>query len=214
MNAEIAWVRAVVTLGGDRTTAKAGARDLALRYAEPHRRYHGRSHVEAVLADAERLAAAEGVDDEQLAILTLGVCAHDVVYDAKPGEDERASAEWARLHLTSAGLAEHVTGAVAALVLTTLTHSFDPDDVVAAVLSDADLAILATDMATYDAYSSAVREEYSEITDDLWVLGRRHVLEQLLAKPSLYVTTTAIAQWEEPARRNLQRELQMLAAVD
>lgn len=214
MDAETAWVQAVVALGGDRMTAERSARELVLRYAEPHRRYHGRSHVEAVLADAERLAAAEGLGDQQQAILTLGVCAHDVVYDARPGEDEQASAEWARHHLTYAGLGEDLTGAVEALVLTTLTHSFEPDDVVAAVLSDADLAILATDVTTYDAYSSAVREEYAEIPDDLWVAGRRHVLEQLLAKPRLFATTTAFALWEEAARRNMRRELRMLPAVE
>jgi predicted metal-dependent HD superfamily phosphohydrolase len=210
MNAEAAWVRAVLALGGDRAAAEDAARDLAHRYAESHRRYHGRGHVEAVLADAERLAVAEGLDDRQSAILTLGVCAHDVVYDAKPGADEEASANWARQHLTAANVSADATMAVVTLVLTTLTHTFEPDDVTAAVLSDADLAILGTQPAIYDGYASAVREEYAAIPDDLWSIGRRQVLEGLLAKPQLFVTRRGFEQWENPARQNIARELRTL----
>lgn len=210
MNAERAWVRGVVALGGDESAAEAGARDLAGRYAQPHRRYHGRSHVEAVLTDAQRLASAESLDARQQAVLTLGVCAHDVVYDAMPGDDEQASADWARHQLASAGVDEEPADAVAALVMTTLTHSFPPEDRVAAVLSDADLAILAAERTTYDGYTRAVREEYAAVPDDLWVIGRRNVLEQLLAKPRLFVTDAGHDQWEASARENIERELEGL----
>ena len=37
-----------------------------------------------------------GLDDDTAALVALAACAHDVVYDGRPGADERASAEWAR----------------------------------------------------------------------------------------------------------------------
>lgn len=210
MSVAVAWVDAVTELRGQRLLAEEAARDCATRYAEPHRRYHRTSHVEAVLADASRLAVAEKLDARQRAILTLAVCAHDVVYDAKPGEDERASAEWARQVLTAAGVDDDAVSTVVALVLTTLTHSIEPNDVVAAVLSDADLAILGSPEAVYDAYTSAVREEFAAIPDEMWSAGRRHVLEQLLARPRLFISQTGFADWETAARRNIQRELRRL----
>ena len=210
MRVETAWVDGVVTLGGDASIAAASALDLAARYNETHRHYHRATHVEAVLTDAARLAAAESLSLHERAVLNLAICAHDVVYNAQPGDDERASAEWARRHLAAAGIDDEATDTVAALVLTTLTHSFDPDDTLAAVLSDADLAILGADPPAYDAYSSAVREEFRAVTDDLWAVGRRQVLEHLLAKPRLFVTQLGFDEWEVRARDNVRRELDSL----
>jgi predicted metal-dependent HD superfamily phosphohydrolase len=206
-----AWVAGVVQVGGDAATALSGANDLAERYAEPHRRYHRTSHVEAVLADANLLAPAEGLDENERALLDLAVCAHDVVYDARPGDDERASAAWARKRLLAAGVNEEAVKRVEELVLTTLDHEFDAGDRVAAVLSDADLSILAADPDAYVGYVVAVRKEFEAVPDDLWAVGRRHVLDQLLAKGRLFVTDEGWARWEARARDNIRRELAALA---
>lgn len=207
MNLERAWVDAVTELGGDPVVAEASAADLAHRYTEPHRRYHRTSHVEAVLEDASRLAVVEAIDARDRAVLMLAVCAHDVVYDAQPGLDEAASAEWARRHVTAARIDAATTTRVMELVLTTLTHTFSEDDVLATLLSDADLAILGAEESLYDAYVSAVRDEFAAVPDDLWRLGRRHVLEELLAKEVLFSTAMAFEEYEARARRNVSREL-------
>ncbi len=167
--------------------------------------------METVLAYAAELAALERFDDYDQALLALAVCAHDVVYDAKPGDDERASAAWARRNLLAAGVKRAIVDRVEALVMTTLTHEFEPADRVAAVLSDADLSILGEAPAVYDGYADAVREEFAGVPDDLWTTGRRHVLEQLLAKPRLFATDEGYARWEDRARKNLRRELASLA---
>ena len=96
------------------------------------------------------------------------------------------------------------------LVLTTLTHQIDPEDRVAAVLADADLAILGAPPAGYDRYAAAVRAEFAALPDELWTAGRRHVLEQLLAAPRLYMTSAGHTRWERAARANLGRELATL----
>jgi predicted metal-dependent HD superfamily phosphohydrolase len=86
----------VCLLGGDQEVAVAAAADLAARYAESRRRYHGSAHVRAVVRDAAYLAAGLRLPAEERAVLTIAVGAHDVVYDGHPGEDERRSASWAR----------------------------------------------------------------------------------------------------------------------
>jgi predicted metal-dependent HD superfamily phosphohydrolase len=128
------------------------------------------------------------------------------VYDAVPGVDERRSASWARSWLARSGL-EHVAGRVSDLVLATIRHAADPDDEVACALLDADLAILGASRAEYDAYSTAVRQEYSAVDDDAWRLGRSRVLSSLLERERLYLTAAGQDRWEAAARRNLAREL-------
>ncbi|MFD9698343.1 hypothetical protein [Lentzea sp. NPDC059081] len=195
------WDDAVRTLGG---TPDAG--DLMERYAEPHRAYHNTFHVVCVVRDSSALADAFAFTTEERAILALAACAHDVVYDSKPGDDERASAAWARDRLT--GLDEAHIARVESLVLATITHS--SDDPLAHVLLDADLAILGSEPDHYDRYSAAVRQEYSQYDAPTWRAGRAKVLRTLLDREDLYVTEPARQLWDDTARANLARELQSL----
>jgi predicted metal-dependent HD superfamily phosphohydrolase len=190
------WDNAVLWLGGRSTPA---ADELVSRYAEPHRKYHNATHIEAVLRDARELS------DEDNPVLVLAICAHDVVYDAKPGADERASAAWARAQLTEAGVAEEHVAHVESLVLATITH--ESDDPLAQILLDADLAILAAAQDEYDLYTTCVRQEYASYADDVWRQGRAHVLRSLLDREVLYRTSRARGLWDAQARVNLRREL-------
>ncbi|GAB3908124.1 hypothetical protein GCM10029964_107390 [Kibdelosporangium lantanae] len=189
------WDNAVRRLGGEvRET------DLERRYAEAHRAYHTQAHITAVLRDAQLLS---DVDDPAL---VLAICAHDVVYDAKPGSDERASASWAREQLLTAGVAEDHIARVEAMVLATITHT--SDDPTTRVLLDADLAILAS--PDYDQYVTQVRQEYAAHPDEVWRPGRANVLKSLLTKDTLYQTAKARTLWEARARDNIRRELRSL----
>jgi predicted metal-dependent HD superfamily phosphohydrolase len=203
-----AWARAVSALGGGPVAGRLDGGDLERRYAQPHRRYHTGQHIRAVLADGAWIADAIGLAAADRAVLTLAACAHDVVYDARPGDDERASARWARRALDAAGLGDPVGRRVERLVLATLTHEAPAgDDPVAAVLLDADLAILGAEPPAYDGYSRGVRGEYSRLPDHLWRAGRRDVLNSLLGRGSIFVTAPAAGRWESAARANVQREL-------
>ena len=162
---EKAWADAVARLGGDRHVAAAAAADLAARYAEPHRRYHGSAHVRAVMRDAAVLARELRLPADERAVLTIAAGAHDVVYDGQPGADERRSAVWVRDWLTRAGVAQAHVARAEELVLATLTHLAPLADLTAWALLDADLAILGADPAAYDRYRAAVREEYAALDE-------------------------------------------------
>jgi predicted metal-dependent HD superfamily phosphohydrolase len=197
------WDNAIRALGGmPRST------DLAERYAEPHRGYHNTDHVRQVVRDAGLLGAE--FSDHDRAIITLAALAHDVVYDGQPGDDERRSAAWARDRLTEAGLDEPDIARVEGLVLATLTHEAPPGDRPAAVLLDADLAILGSDPAGYERYRAAVRAEYAHVNDDAWQVGRATVLRSLLDRDPLYLTDDARNRWAATAQRNLAAELAAL----
>lgn len=200
-----AWVRAVVALGGSAAAARVSAADLAGRYAEAHRRYHTLAHVHAVVRDAAWLCGELAVLDRDCVV--LAACAHDVVYDARPGADELASAAWAQAALTAAGVEVASAARVAQLVLATAEHAGDPSDRGLAALLDADLAILAADSNNYAAYVTAVRAEYDAVPDAAWREGRAAVLRGLLAHETLYLSAPAQQRWEALARANVEREL-------
>ncbi|WP_432851942.1 HD domain-containing protein [Amycolatopsis sp. CA-161197] len=199
------WGTAVAHAGGDEDVAREAWRDLEARYGEPHRHYHDLAHATAVARDSAALT--EGLPEAERAAVTLAAWAHDVVYDAVPGEDERASAGWLRHWLTRAGAgAQHVRRAEV-LVLATAAHEAPEDDEAATALLDADLAILGATPAAYAEYAAAVRREYAKYDDPAWAAGRTAVLANLLARPLLYRSETARARWETAARRNLTAEL-------
>ena len=193
------WSEAIAALGG--TSADAWPR-LEARYGEPHRRYHTLDHAAAVARDSAWLA--EGLSGAERAIVAVAAWTHDVVYDAKPGEDERASADWAREALT--GVAEPHIERVEGLILATIKHDAPPDDRLATALLDADLAILGAEPAKYAAYAEAVREEYAKYPDDVWREGRIAVLEGMLTR-TLYRSEAARTRWASTARANLTAEL-------
>lgn len=202
-----AWTAAVERLGGDTAMARAAADLLEARYAEPHRAYHVAAHIEAVLCDAARLVGETGLDDASAAVVTLAACAHDVVYEARPGADERASAAWARDRLAAAGVPGEYVDRVEQLVLATADHDAGTGELATRILLDADLAILAAPAESYAAYVAAVRREYAGLDDEQWRAGRARVLSSLLGRPRLFGTEPASAAWEDDARRNMRAEL-------
>jgi predicted metal-dependent HD superfamily phosphohydrolase len=107
--------------------------------------------------------------------------------------------------LPAAAIAE-----VARLVRLTTTHDPAEGDRNGAVLSDADLAILAADPERYAAYAAAVREEYAAVPDAAFRAGRADVLRRLLDLPALFRTPPGRERWEEAARHNLETELMLL----
>jgi predicted metal-dependent HD superfamily phosphohydrolase len=185
--------------------------DLRARYDEPHRRYHDGRHLAAVVDRVRSLADALDAPVEASDAALLAAWFHDAVYDprAPAGDNERNSAALARQELTARGAPADVVDRVATLVEATAAHG-DPDGPDAALLFDADLAILAAAPDDYDAYAVAIREEYAFAPDDAFRTGRAAVLRHLLAGPLF--TTAAMRESEEPARSNVRRELARLVS--
>ncbi|HKN54983.1 MAG TPA: hypothetical protein VJX66_20970 [Amycolatopsis sp.] len=198
------WVGAVTRLEGNVDVAGDAWAALTWQYGESHRRYHTLRHAEAVVRDSRDLGGTLGFHDQ--AVVELAAWAHDVVYNANPGEDERESAAWARRWLGRSGVAGEYIDRVEGLILTTIKHDAPAADHLATALLDADLAILGADPRTYDTYALAVRQEYAKYSDEVWRAGRIAVLEGMLSR-TIYRGATARARWERAARRNITAEL-------
>jgi predicted metal-dependent HD superfamily phosphohydrolase len=191
--------------GTDPVAAAAVEADLLARWSEPHRHYHTRRHLEAMLAVVD----AHGHLATDPAQVRLAVWFHDAVYDPRASGNEEASAALAARDLSRLGVDP---AEVVRLVLLTATHDPRPDDRNGLLLTDADLSILAADPATYDAYAAAVRREYAHVPEPAFNAGRARVLETFLSRPTLFRAVPDRAARTDRAHRNLRRELAGLSA--
>jgi predicted metal-dependent HD superfamily phosphohydrolase len=192
-------------LAGDSPTSRTEWAALVAAWSEPHRRYHDLGHLAAVLGLVGELGGAAADPDA----VRLAAWYHDAVYDPERIDNEQVSAERARAGLRGLVSDERIDE-VARLVLLTAGHDPAPDDANGAVLSDADLAVLAGPPDAYAAYASAVRAEYGHLSDAEFTAGRIAVLERLLALPVLYRLPAVTDEWTPQARANLTAELTLL----
>lgn len=177
--------------------------DLLDRWGEEHRRYHGRTHLLAVL---EALDVLTEPARPPRAVL-LAAWFHDAVYRGIAGRDEEESARLAEDRLGHAGLPDAEVEEVARLVRMTAEHRPEPGDDAGALLSDADLSVLGGDSAAYARYLAAVRQDFAHIGDADFAAGRAAVVRQLLDLDPLFHTPRGRGLWLDAARRNLQGEL-------
>ncbi|HWK91196.1 MAG TPA: hypothetical protein VNR17_02930 [Luteimicrobium sp.] len=206
------WLRSCRGAGAtasDEEIRAVGQR-LLDRWSHPSRSFHNVRHLMDVLGRVDELSQeTHDPDSVRLAAWYHGaVFAHDT--DAEHATlgsaDEDASARLAFDELSGLGVPERKAARVRDLVAMLHRHFPEPGDGDAAVLSDADLALLAGEPQRYKEYLRAVREEYSAIPQTAFLEARRAIVSRFLARPALYASPMGHA-WEEPARQNLQAEL-------
>lgn len=199
------WLHAV---GPDAPTTDAirTAEALLARWGEHHRSYHNAEHLTTVLSIVE----SYGDRAADLAAVHLAAWYHDAVYDPRRVDNEEASALLAEAQLPPLGVEHHRVVEVARLVRLTAGHDPMPGDRNGALLTDADLAILASPPQAYRDYARAIRAEYAHVPEAAFHFGRAAVLEGLLALPRLFHTPQLRTRWEETARRNIAGELAQL----
>jgi predicted metal-dependent HD superfamily phosphohydrolase len=177
-------------------------RDRLVAAYSSGRGYHDLTHLAEVL---DRIAELGGAGNREL---VLAAWFHDAVYEGARDDEERSAAlAAAELEDTTVDVAE-----VVRLVLVTALHAPDEGDRAGEVLSDADLGVLAAVPARYADYVAGVREDYAHLSDEEFRAGRLLVLEDLAARPRLFRTDHAHAQWDGAARTNLAAEIAELRA--
>lgn len=177
--------------------------DLLDRWSEPHRHYHGCTHLLSVLESLDLLT--EPADPPRTVLLAAWF--HDAVYAGIPRQDEEESARLAEDRLRHAGLPSAEAAEVARLVLLTSDHRPAPGDGAGALLCDADLSVLGGEPDEYARYLAAVRQDYAHVGDADFVAGRAAVVRRLLELDPLFHTPRAKELWLDAARRNLEGEL-------
>ncbi|HYE44808.1 MAG TPA: phosphohydrolase [Caulobacter sp.] len=182
---------------------------LEAAYAEPHRRYHGRAHIEACLRE---LASVPDLSERDRRLLTWALWWHDAVYDPMRADNEEASAEMARRDLAGMGADPADIEEVVRLILLTKGHAVAEGDRLGALMVSIDLSILGAEPAAYDEYAAGVREEYGHVPEEAFRAGRGRVMRRFLEAPVLYADPAFRSRLEESARANITREVAALSA--
>src|SRR6266852_2436873 len=179
--------------------------ELIARYREPHRRYHTVQHLEECLAQLDGAhTSAEHASEAELA---LGF--HDAIYDTTRQDNEERSADWARDSSLAAGVSGAAAQRVRELVMST-RHAALPAGADAQLLVDVDLSILGASAERFDEYERQIREEHAWVPDLLFRSERQRILEEFLARPSIFSTRTFRDRLESQARTNLARSIAAL----
>jgi predicted metal-dependent HD superfamily phosphohydrolase len=178
---------------------------LVEAYAEPQRAYHTLQHLNECLIEFDAVRPLAKEPDA----VEFALWFHDAVYDPKSTENEEKSAELALKCLSQANARPWVLDRARHLILATKTHqsTADPD---AALLLDADLAILGQSSDRYWQYERNIRAEYRWVDEALFRQKRSEILERFLARPVIYQTSWFRERYETSARANLAAALTRL----
>lgn len=174
---------------------------LLQRWREPHRHYHGVSHLRSGLEALDRLG---GTRMERIAFWF-----HDAVHSNSTPSDEQASADLVALLLSGHESAKDIAE-IQRLVLLTAGHHTQRVDHSGQRVCDADLSGLGADYDVYRRNVAGIRAELPHLTDQEWVAGRSAFLSRFLEREHLFATDVGRQFWEESARRNVKQELRDL----
>jgi predicted metal-dependent HD superfamily phosphohydrolase len=181
--------------------------NLIQRYSEPHRAYHTTQHLDECFHAFE---AVRGLTQSPGAV-GIAVFYHDAIYDTHAHDNEERSAELARQVLAGVGAGEPIQSYVTDLILVT-RHAARPQTPDQQLVVDIDLSILGAAQERFDEYERQVRQEYSWVNDTIFRSVRSSILQEFLARPTIYSTTSFRDRLEHPARENLKRSIAALAA--
>jgi predicted metal-dependent HD superfamily phosphohydrolase len=183
------------------------AASLRSRYAEPHRRYHNQSHIDALLG----LFAEVRADVQSPTSFELGIWYHDAIYEPKRTDNEHMSSLLARDELSRYGASAVLIEQVVGHVLATADHNSSGGHPDTPLFLDIDLSILGSDTANYRRYADDIRSEYAWVDSATYNARRAEILARFLRRPRIYCTPTIATRLEQSARANLAWELKMLA---
>lgn len=181
--------------------------DLVKAYSSAGRYYHTLVHIQQVLDTVDQLRPFS----LNFAAIQLATWFHDVIYDSQSQDNEEKSAEYAQVSLNFLNLPSPIIAQVKSLILSTKTHQALSTDRDSQILLDADLAILGSAEANYQAYAQAIRLEYAWVPEADYRKARKQVLEKFLQRESIYFTPQLSATLEAKARQNLQTEIVALS---
>lgn len=185
--------------------------EIELAYNSPQRHYHNLSHVMSLLSLSAEFS--ERLHDQE--IVDFAIFYHDVVYDVSLSDNEERSAAIAQDRLITLKMLPENIDRIVQYINASKSHRVEdfPRDGDLAWFLDFDMGILGSDWITYSRYSQDVRKEYIMYPDNLYAAGRRQFLLRTISRPFIFNTPHFQTTYEEKARLNMDRELNLLSRI-
>ena len=179
--------------------------EISTAYSKRNRHYHTLQHLENMFI---------GLKDVKSQIrnwnaVLFALFYHDIVYNVLKHNNEEKSAEVAAKKLVDCNTPGYIIDDCCAAIIATKAHILS-DNYDINLFIDADLSILGASWGDYELYYKNVREEYSIYPDIIYNPGRKKVLQHFLNMERIYKTIFFFEKLEENARKNLEREIEIL----
>lgn len=191
----------------DEETINGFWKDLETHYTSKNRHYHNLSHLYHMFLQLEDFK----IDIKDLDSLKFAIWYHDIIYKATNKDNEEQSAVFAKKRLKTLNFEEIRSKKVENLIISTKKHEIILDENNDnAYLLDLDLLILGSEWETYLNYTQQIRKEYKIYPNFMYNPGRKKVLQHFLERETLYFTDTYQSEFENIARENITKEIDML----
>ncbi len=174
-------------------------------YSERHRRYHTRSHIDAMLRHLDAVLDLSEYPHE----IEAAIWFHDAIYKPLSSTNEIDSANWAKDFFSAAGYDTNGIERIYKLVMATL-HSGAVAENDEKLIVDIDLSILGASDKVYAEFEQNVRKEYRLVPSMIYRKKRKELLKTFLAAKSIYYTKYFQEMYEQAARANIKRALEAL----
>lgn len=166
---------------------------ISKKYSETSRYYHTMQHIIDCLAKLQNhfldLIPSKG----DLAVVTIALIYHDVIYNAQREDNELKSAQLARDQLGVLGMQQSRIEQVFELIMATISHKHDlPFQPIGTfsflkdVLIDIDISILSSGRNVYAKYAREVALEYAFLGRSVYKQRRKQVLGGILQMKNIY----------------------------
>lgn len=179
-------------------------REIEQAYTYKKRYYHNLTHLQNMI---EELAYFKE-NALKWDILLFSIFYHDIVYNTLQQDNEYKSAVLASERMKELCMPSEVIEQCSSQIIASKTHQKSKDKDTNLFL-DADLAILGQNWEVYKIYTEQIRKEYSFYPSLLYKSGRKKVLKHFLEMDSIYKTSQFVEKYEQQAKENLARELEL-----
>jgi predicted metal-dependent HD superfamily phosphohydrolase len=176
--------------------------EIENHYNSSNRHYHNLQHLQNMYE--QLLQVKDLIQDWDTILFSLFY--HDIIYNATAKDNEEQSADVAEKRLLQIAYPPEKIQLCVQQIMATKTHtvSLDTDT---NYFTDADLSILGSEWSAYEAYTKAIRKEYSIYPNLLYKPGRRKMLQHFLGMDKIYKTGFFQQKYESVAKENMEREL-------
>ncbi|MEM9509882.1 MAG: hypothetical protein AAGA16_19730 [Cyanobacteria bacterium P01_E01_bin.35] len=203
------WFNLLEKFQADTNLGESVFADLIKAYSDTKRHYHNLHHLQHILDSLTE------VQELIVNFPALQLCAwfHDYIYNPQAIDNEMESAIAVERILSKLRVNFDTLRLVQQIILSTRKHEPFLEATDNLIFLDVDLSILGTSPDKYLAYSQAIRQEYSHLSDRDYQVGRKQILTQFLARDRIYYTDYFYQQLESNARKNLQTEINSLVSI-
>lgn len=176
---------------------------LEKAYTGKSRYYHNLTHLQEMITAYQEYQSYLQYPDEVL----FAIFYHDFIYKTTRKDNELQSAEYAVSLLQPQHNLNQTL--VFDMIVATQHHQHHEEEDINWLI-DFDLKILSKSWEDYQIYCGQIRKEYKIYPDILYKPGRKKALENFLEHEFIYQTETFRNRYEQQARTNIQKEINLL----